>query len=227
MRPLLSIHVISFCRGFQKASDRQGMIETYCSRSFRDLVPLTIPSTLPNAQGNSLAPQDVFRSEYIINRLTALSPTRRLMSISYTTAIVTLGLSIFFRINKIQRGGSSLRLLTAPARIFSVYPRLPASHFDTTPSMMELFSIILSTLCVGAASFIASIISSEFVYLINNDGNPYGVSASHGDSLSNISWIATSIQSLLVIESLILVLKHKTGYLTCEVIDSSLHIHQP
>ncbi|KAF4768954.1 hypothetical protein HAV15_008874 [Penicillium sp. str.  len=168
MRPLLSIHVISFCRGFQKASDRQGMIETYCSR-----------------------------------------------------------LSIFFRINKIQRGGSSSRLLTAPARIFSVYPRLPASHFDTTPSMMELFSIILSTLCVGAASFIASIISSEFVYLINNDGNPYGVSASHGDSLSNISWIATSIQSLLVIESLILVLKHKTGYLTCEVIDSSLHIHQP
>lgn len=96
MRPLLSIHVISFCREFQKASNLQGMTKAPCSGSFKDLVTFTATSTLPSAQGISLAPHVKFRSEYSIDRLTALSPTRSLMSISYITSIVTLGLSIFF-----------------------------------------------------------------------------------------------------------------------------------
>ncbi|CAG7938949.1 unnamed protein product [Penicillium nalgiovense] len=38
------------------------------------------------------------------------------------------------------------------------------------------------------ASTIASIVSEGFVYLINTNGNPYGVSASHGDYFLKLSW---------------------------------------
>lgn len=144
MTPLLSIHVMTFCRGFQKLSNRQRLEETSCSYSFRDPVHSVSTSVLANAQGNSLALDDVSRSEYIMNRLTALSPTRRLVSIFYIAAIGTLGLSIWFRANTSQRGSLGSRLPTAPAQVFQVYSSPLAGHFDRPPSMMEFFSLIVS-----------------------------------------------------------------------------------
>ncbi|OGE47462.1 hypothetical protein PENARI_c043G05577 [Penicillium arizonense] len=157
----------------------------------------------------------------------SLTPTRRLMSIFYVTAIGTLGLSICFWANEIQRGHSGSLLLTAPAQVYPLYPSLLANHHDAPPSTVEFFSLILGTFCIGAASAMASIISSEFVYLINNDGNPYGISASHNDYLSKLSWAATSIQLMVVIETTILILRHKIGYLMREETHSSLPGHQP
>jgi hypothetical protein len=75
-------------------------------------------------------------------------------------------------------------------------------------------------MCV--ASTIASIISEEFVYLINTDANPYGVWASQGDSFLKLSWIATTFQFLVVVESSILILKRRVGYSLCDGTGSSL-----
>ena len=72
-----------------------------------------------------------------------------------------------------------------------------------------------STFFLCIASTIALYLE-EFVYLINNDSNPFGISASHGDSFLKLSWTATTLQFLMVIESFILILKHRAGYMPCD-----------
>lgn len=190
----LSIHVMSICRGTKN--------------NITDCTFLRVPvhslqtSVLANTQG-------VLLVEYTISRLAALARTSRLLSTFYVIAIGASGLSSRYWITSFRRGNLGWHLHAAPKHALASNPDLP-------PSLVEFLSLATSTFSMYIASTIASIISEEFVYLINTDGNPYGVSASHGDYFLKLSWTARTIQYLVVIESFISILKPRIGYLLCD-----------
>ncbi|CAG7999673.1 unnamed protein product [Penicillium nalgiovense] len=207
MPQLLSIHVMSICRGSK--NDITG-----CSFLRVPVHFLPIPVSA-NMQGVPSVKHEIAWPEYVMDRLATLAQTSRLMSIFYLIATGASGLSSSYWISSFRRGNLSWHVHTAPAQTL-------ASHPDMPPSLVEFLSLVMSTFCMCFASTIASIISEEFVYLINTDGNPYGVWASHGNSFLKLSWAATTLQFLVVVESFILILKRRIGCFLCDKTSSSL-----
>ncbi|CAG8138666.1 unnamed protein product [Penicillium nalgiovense] len=207
MPQLLSIHVMSICRGSKNNI-------TGCSFLRVPVHFLPIPVSA-NMQGVPSVKHEIAWPEYVMDRLATLAQTSRLMSIFYLIATGASGLSSSYWISSFRRGNLSWHVHTAPAQSL-------ASHPDMPPSLVEFLSLVIGTFCMCVASTIASTISEEFVYLINTDGNPYGVWASHGNSFLKLSWAVTTLQFLVVVESFILILKRRSGCFLCDKTSSSL-----
>ncbi|GLA64904.1 hypothetical protein AtubIFM54640_006638 [Aspergillus tubingensis] len=66
------------------------------------------------------------------------------------------------------------------------------------------------------ASIIASVITTEFVKLINKSGSGYGVSATTGTSFMGMVWTAAVLQALTTANSLVAILRYRAQNCQCD-----------
>lgn len=74
----------------------------------------------------------------------------------------------------------------------------------------------VSLLSFAIASIIASVITTEFVKLINKSGNGYGVSATTGTSFMGMVWTAAVLQALTTANSLAAILRYRAQHCRCD-----------
>lgn len=129
MPQLLSIHVMSICRGSK--NDITG-----CSFLRVPVHFLPIPVSA-NMQGVPSVKHEIAWPEYVMDRLATLAQTSRLMSIFYLIATGASGLSSSYWISSFRRGNLSWHVHTAPAQSL-------ASHPDMPPSLVEFLSLVVS-----------------------------------------------------------------------------------
>ena len=73
-----------------------------------------------------------------------------------------------------------------------------------------------SLLTFAIASIIASVITTEFVRLINKSGSGYGVSATTGTSFMGMVWTAAVLQALTTANSLVAILRYRAQHCRCD-----------
>ncbi|PWY91488.1 hypothetical protein BO94DRAFT_618297 [Aspergillus sclerotioniger CBS 115572] len=216
-----SVYTMSYCTGFQETvvSDETTNSTTTTNEiigcSDRSVLFTFNPSdAILKALGTpsgSLSP-DSWPS-CITDDFEALGPTNTTMVVFFIFGTATAALAIGARIWSIACARASEN--SRPPS----YTGDPSPRFDSEspPSLVEFviflhpsdISILqVSLLSFGIASVIASVITTEFVKLINKSGNDYGVSATTGTSFLGMSWTAAVLQALCTTYILIEILRY-------------------
>ncbi|OOF92700.1 hypothetical protein ASPCADRAFT_152135 [Aspergillus carbonarius ITEM 5010] len=207
-----SIYTMSYCTGFQEicVSDETTNATTTTNEiigcSDRSVLFTFNPSdAILKALGTpsgSLSP-DSWPS-CITDDFEALGPTNTTMVVFFIFGTTTAALAIGARIWSIACARASEN--SRPPS----YTGDPSPRFDSEnpPSIVEFVIFLVSLLSFGIASVIASVITTEFVKLINTSGNAYGISATTGTSFLGMSWTAAVLQALCTTYSLIAILQY-------------------
>ncbi|TPR06772.1 hypothetical protein CAN33_0024245 [Aspergillus niger] len=149
---------------------------------------------------------------WITDDFEALAPTNTTMVLLLILGTATSAIAIGIRIWTVvcARASESSRP--------PMYPGSSASSFDfdIPPSSIEFFAFLVSLLSFAIASIIASVITTEFVKLINKSGNGYGVSATTGTSFMGMVWTAAVLQALTTANSLAAILRYRAQHCRCD-----------
>ncbi|PYI08039.1 hypothetical protein BO78DRAFT_365447 [Aspergillus sclerotiicarbonarius CBS 121057] len=220
-----SVYTMSYCTGFQETcvSDETTNATTTKNEivgcSDRNVLFTFNPSdAILKAMGTpsgSLSPDSW--PTCITDDFEAMGPTNTTMVVFFIFGTTSAALAIAARIWSIAcaRASGNSR---PPSYTGDPSPRF---DFETPPSLVEFLiflvisirltylSLQLSLLSFGLASIIASVITTEFVKLINTSGNEYGVSATTGTSFLGMAWTAAVLQGLCTLYSLVDIFRYR------------------
>ncbi|BCS11023.1 hypothetical protein AKAW_09706 [Aspergillus luchuensis IFO 4308] len=215
-----SIYTMSYCTGYQETyiSD-ETTNATSTKNEIVDCSDRTVLFTfnpgeaIIKAMGTpsgSLSP-DSWPS-WITDDFEALAPTNTamvlLMILGTTASAISIGIRIWTVV--CARASENSRP--------PMYPGRPASSFDLDipPSSIEFLAYLASLLTFAIASIIASVITTEFVKLINKSGSGCGVSATTGTSFMGMVWTAAVLQALTTANSLVAILRYRAQHCRCD-----------
>ncbi|GLA38203.1 hypothetical protein AnigIFM63309_005209 [Aspergillus niger] len=215
-----SIYTMSYCTGYQEiyvsdettnATTTKTEIVDCSDRSV--LFTFNPGEAITKALGTpsgSLSP-DSWPS-WITDDFEALAPTNTTMVLLLILGTAASAIAIGIRIWTVvcARASESSRP--------PMYPGSSASSFDfdIPPSSIEFLAFLVSLLSFAIASIIASVITTEFVELINKSGNGYGVSATTGTSFMGMVWTAAVLQALTTANSLAAILRYRAQHCRCD-----------
>lgn len=121
---------------------------------------------------------DINWPESISDDFLVMEITAKAMSVLYIIGVAATGISFLMEILLTQAAGK--------------------------PSMFaHLFFTVLSFVCLGVSSSVASVIAVQFVNLINRHGEDYGIIATGGTSFLGMTWSAVVLSLLTVVISVI------------------------
>ncbi|XRM46302.1 hypothetical protein ABZX51_009347 [Aspergillus tubingensis] len=215
-----SIYTMSYCTGYQEtyisdettnATSTKNEIVNCSDRTV--LFTFNPGEAIIKAMGtpsSSLSPDSW--PPWITDDFEALAPTNTamvlLMILGTTASAISIGIRIWTVV--CARASENSRP--------PMYPGRPASSFDLDipPSSIEFLAYLASLLTFAIASIIASVITTEFVKLINKSGSGYGVSATTGTSFMGMVWTAAVLQALTTANSLVAILRYRAQHCRCE-----------
>ncbi|RAL02164.1 uncharacterized protein BO80DRAFT_424083 [Aspergillus ibericus CBS 121593] len=221
-----SVYTMSYCTGFQElcVSDETTNATTIKNEiigcSDRSVLFTFNPSeAILNALGTpsgTLSPDEW--PSCITDDFEALGPTNTTMVVFFIFGTTTAALAIGARIWSIACTRASSR---PPS-----YTGDPSPRFDseTPPSRVEFLIFLVSLFSFGVASVIASVITTEFVKLINTSGNGHGVSATTSTSFLGMAWTAAVLQALCTVYILIDIIRYRAR---CRMPPSELPEQKP
>lgn len=79
-----------------------------------------------------------------------------------------------------------------------------------------LIHLQVSTLSLGLGAIITTIISIQFIALINESGEDSGITAAHNDYFLGMFWTAVILQFLGTTEILIAILRYRAAHCHCD-----------
>ncbi|PYH37149.1 uncharacterized protein BO87DRAFT_456842 [Aspergillus neoniger CBS 115656] len=215
-----SIYTMSYCTGYQETyiSD-ETTNATSTKNEIVDCSDRTVLFTFKPGEAiikamgtssGSLSP-DSWPS-WITDDFEALAPTNTAMVLLMILGTTASAISIGIRIWTVVCARASEK--SRPP----MYPGRPASSFDLDipPSSIELLAYLASLLTFAIASIIASVITTEFVKLINKSGSGYGVSTTTGTSFMGMVWTAAVLQALTTANSLVAILRYRAQHCRCD-----------
>ncbi|OKL57064.1 hypothetical protein UA08_07615 [Talaromyces atroroseus] len=177
LKDFYAIHVLTYCEGNFKDSGNHAMEVTSCSRRRAPFAfnPEKVFSTEFNAGFNI---SDINWPDTISDDFDVMAMTTKAMSVLYIIGMAATGIAFLMEILLTQAGGK--------------------------PSMFaHLFFTVLSFVCLGVSSSVASVIAVQFVHLINRHGEDYGIVAKGGSSFLGMTWSAVVLSFLTVVISVI------------------------
>ncbi|KAJ5703625.1 actin cortical patch SUR7/pH-response regulator pali [Penicillium malachiteum] len=216
---------MSYCYGFEKecvlddASNTTTIQRTIISCS--DLNPLSRfdpGEALLEAIGESGSVSKTGWPSYLSDDFIALAPTRQAMAVMFILGTCAVGLSVLLRLGTVryiwqpigpQDHGDGTEPPSYPG-----YSRQP-SPSEIPPSKLQLVTIISSTIILTIATAIATVISTQFVSLVDKSGNP-GISAASTSGFLGMAWTTVTIQILLSAEPLISLLRYRARHCRCD-----------
>ncbi|KAJ5701868.1 actin cortical patch SUR7/pH-response regulator pali [Penicillium malachiteum] len=220
-----SVYLMSYCYGFEKecalddASNTTTIQRTITACS--DLNPLSRfdpGEALLEAIGESGSVSKTGWPSDLSDDFIALAPTRQAMAIMFILGTCAVGLSVLLRLGTVryiwQPIGPQDHLDGVEPPRHPGYPRQP-SPSDIPPSKLQLVTFISSTILLVIATSIATVISTQFVSLVNKSGNP-GISAASTSDFLGMAWTTVAIQILLTAEALISLLRYRARHCHCD-----------
>ncbi|KAJ5748381.1 actin cortical patch SUR7/pH-response regulator pali [Penicillium nucicola] len=180
------------------------------------------------AAGTNIA--DVGWPKYLSDDFIAIAPTTQAMSLFFILGTGMVGLSVMFRLATIRyiwqpRPPVPPTSLEPPPDYpgfprfpgLPGYPGYPGSSLPDPPppSTPKLLIAVTSCVFLTTGSIIASLISSQFVALLNRSGNPT-ISAGSSSNFLGMAWAATVIQIILTIDILVAILRYRARHCRCD-----------
>ncbi|OJJ69607.1 hypothetical protein ASPBRDRAFT_45959 [Aspergillus brasiliensis CBS 101740] len=214
------IYTMSYCTGYQEicVSDETTNATTIKNEiidcSDRSVLFTFNPGeAITKAMGtpsDSLSP-DSWPS-WITDDFEALAPTNTAMVLLLIFGTATSAIAVGVRIWTIVCARASES--TRPP----MYPGSSASSLDLDipPSSIEFLAFLVSLLSFVIASIIASVITTEFVKLINRSGEGYGISATTSTSFLGMIWTAAVLQALTTANRLAAILRYRAQHCRCD-----------
>ncbi|EED20581.1 conserved hypothetical protein [Talaromyces stipitatus ATCC 10500] len=177
LKDFYAIHVLTYCEGNFKSSVEGGLEVTSCSKRRAPFAfdPAKVFSAGFKAGFNI---SDINWPDSITDDFEVMEMTTKAMSVLYVIGVASTGVVFLMEILLTQAGGK--------------------------PSMFaHLFFVVLSFVCLGVSSSVASGIAVQFVNLINRHGQGFGVVAKGGSSFLGMTWSAVVLSFLTVVISVI------------------------
>ncbi|KUL84020.1 hypothetical protein ZTR_07126 [Talaromyces verruculosus] len=177
LKDFYAIHVLTYCEGNFKSSGEGGLNVTRCSKRKAPFAfdPTKVFSAEFKAGFNI---SDINWPDSINDDFEVMEMTTKAMSVLYIIGATATGVAFLMEILLTQAGGK--------------------------PSMFaHLFFVVLSFVCLGVSSSVASVIAVQFVNLINRHGQDYGIAAKGGSSFLGMTWSAVVLSFLTIVISVI------------------------
>ncbi|EEA21001.1 hypothetical protein TMatcc_001007 [Talaromyces marneffei ATCC 18224] len=177
LKDFYAIHVLSYCEGTFKRAGEGGLNLTSCSKRKAPFAfnPTKVFSTEFKAGFNI---SDINWPDRINDDFEVMEMTAKAMSVLYVVGVAATGVAFLMEILLTQAGGK--------------------------PSMFaHLFFVVLSFVCLGISSSLATVIAVQFVNLINRHGQEYGLVAKGGGSFLGMTWSAVMLSFLTIVFSVI------------------------
>ncbi|KAJ5623218.1 hypothetical protein N7490_011823 [Penicillium lividum] len=143
----------------------------------------------------------------------ALAPASRAMTVFFILGASFVIVSIMIRIaaHHFRRRFARYRIPDSKTQPLPGHPDYSIrGNLETPPSYLELFSLMLSTMCLLIASIITSVVAAKFVSLLRTDD--FDVSARHNNTFLGMAWSATVIQAFLTIHKVASLVRYESQY---------------
>ncbi|KAL1969968.1 hypothetical protein VTN77DRAFT_7478 [Rasamsonia byssochlamydoides] len=176
LRDFYSVYVLAYCEGYFVDGHRN---VTSCSD--RSAVFAFNPSDVFSSELDpGFNVSDIDWPDTITDDFSVMETTTKAMSVLYIIGAGATGMTLLMEI-----------LVTS------------ASAGARQAMMAHLFFTVLSFVCLGISSSVASVIAVKFVELINRHGKDYGITATGGDKFLSMTWAAVCLVFVTVVISVI------------------------
>ncbi|KAH8691299.1 actin cortical patch SUR7/pH-response regulator pali [Talaromyces proteolyticus] len=175
LKQFYSVHVLAYCEGNFDGDGEHGV--TSCSKRTAPFAfnPANVFSAEFKAGFNV---SDINWPDTITDDFHVMEVTTKAMSVLYIIGVAATGVTLLMEILLTQAGGRA-------------------------SMMAHLIFTVLSFVCLGVSSSVASVMAVQFVDLINRHGKNYGIAAVRGSKFLGMTWSAVGLLFLTVVISVI------------------------